>query len=73
MADEMRKAFNDFDLDGSGKYLQGLVFVENKFHAKVLYHCLRDFSRSSDDYSFVTAQYVVANDESEDEDQRRKQ
>lgn len=45
--------------------LCGIIFVENKFLAKLLYHFLKDLSRSDDAYSFLMPQY--ATDLSEDE------
>ena len=35
------------------------VFVENKFTAKLLYHFLKDLSRSDDAFSFLMPQYAT--------------
>jgi endoribonuclease Dicer len=43
--------------------LCGLVFVTNKFLAKLLYHFLKDLSRSDDAYSFLMPQYATDYDE----------
>ena len=39
--------------------LCGVVFVENKFVAKIIYHFLKDLSRCDVTYSFLTPQYAV--------------
>ena len=39
--------------------LCGIVFVENKFVAKLLYHFLKDLSRNDDAYSFIMPQYAT--------------
>lgn len=39
--------------------LCGAVFVQNKFLAKLLYHFLKDLSRSDDAYSFLMPQYAT--------------
>ena len=50
--------------------LCGVIFVENKFLAKLLYHFLKDLSRSDDAYSFLMPQYAtdLSDDESEGRD-----
>ena len=39
--------------------LCGIVFVETKFMAKLLYHFLKDLSRNDDAYSFLMPQYAT--------------
>ena len=39
--------------------LCGVVFMENKFVAKIIYHFLKDLSRCDVTYSFLTPQYAV--------------
>nr|AFK29469.1 Dicer1 [Locusta migratoria]BAW35364.1 Dicer1 [Locusta migratoria] len=39
--------------------LCGIVFVEKKFTAKILYHLLNEIRRNDEDYSFVAPQYTV--------------
>ncbi len=39
--------------------LQGIIFVKDRFQAKVLYHFLKDLSKSDDRFSFLSPQYVV--------------
>ncbi len=39
--------------------LYGVVFVRSRFHAKVLYHFLKDLSRADDRFSFLSPQYVM--------------
>ncbi|XP_021929010.1 endoribonuclease Dcr-1-like isoform X4 [Zootermopsis nevadensis] len=43
------------DLDA----LCGIVFVEQRFTAKILYHLLNDLRRFDEDFSFLMAQYTV--------------
>ena len=40
--------------------LCGVVFVENRFVAKIIYHYLKDLSRCDVTYSFLTPQYAIA-------------
>ena len=65
--------------------LCGVIFVKSKFASKLLYHFLKDLSRSEDAFSFLMPQYAttiaVAGDlDAEDDDdtldveaERRKQ
>ena len=39
--------------------LCGVIFVENKFTAKLLYHFVKDLSRSDDIFSFLMPQYAT--------------
>ncbi|GLG98532.1 Endoribonuclease Dcr-1 [Gryllus bimaculatus] len=39
--------------------LCGIVFVEQRFTAKILYHLLNDIRRCDEDFSFLAAQYTV--------------
>ncbi len=50
------KHFSSYDDPNA---LCGVVFVENKFAAKILYHFLKDLSRSDDTYSFLMPQYAT--------------
>ncbi len=63
--------------------LHGIIFVRDRFHAQLLYHFLKDLSRSDDRFSFLSPQYIVANTpddgdvepgcDGDDEAARRKQ
>ena len=50
--------------------LCGVVFVENRFIAKIIYHFLKDLSRCDVAYSFLTPQYAIAttNEKTDTED-----
>ena len=48
--------------------LCGIVFVENRFMAKLLYHFLKDLSRNDDAYSFLMPQYATDLDDETLED-----
>ena len=43
--------------------LHCVIFVKDQFHAKIVYHFLRDLSRSENQFSFLTPQYIVSMDE----------
>ncbi len=43
--------------------LCGVIFVQDKFVAKLLYHFLKDLSRSDDSYSFLMPQYALGFDQ----------
>ena len=53
--------------------LCGVIFVHRPFHAKVVYHFLKDLSRSDDAYSFLNPQYFALAQESETETEKKKQ
>ena len=54
-----RGRYNKFTSYDDPNALCGIVFVENKFMAKLLYHFLKDLSRNDDAYSFLMPQYAT--------------
>jgi len=45
--------------------LHGVIFCQSAFAVKVIYHFLRELSRTDDRFSFLSPQYAVAKDEEE--------
>uniref|UniRef100_A0A0K2UZN8 ribonuclease III n=1 Tax=Lepeophtheirus salmonis TaxID=72036 RepID=A0A0K2UZN8_LEPSM len=51
-----RKIYYSYDDPNA---LCGVVFVQDKFIAKILYHYLKEYSKSDNKFSFLTPQYAI--------------
>ena len=68
-----KSAYSSYDDPNA---LCGAIFVGSKFTARILYHFIKDLSRTDVEYSFLTPQYAVGDlrdDTAEDESDKRKQ